>query len=137
MGVIFFFVLLSLFYNSIIVMDAVEVSKIISMICLGFVTWVVGVLPLLGVRMGWLKETEQSRRTIIIISCMMSFGGGVILTSCLTHMLPDVNDILSEMRETSEDSVLANSDLPVAEIFVLAGFIFIYLVEEFGHWALV
>ena len=34
-------------------------------------------------------------------------------------------------------SVLANSDLPVAEIFVLAGFIFIYLVEEFGHWALV
>jgi len=25
----------------------------------------------------------------------------------------------------------------VAEIFVLAGFILIYLVEEFGHWALV
>ena len=34
-------------------------------------------------------------------------------------------------------SVLANSKLPVAEIFVLAGFILIYLVEEFGHWALV
>ena len=34
-------------------------------------------------------------------------------------------------------SVLANSDLPVAEIFVLAGFILIYVVEEFGHWALV
>jgi len=91
------------------------------------------------VRRGWMKasETEQSQRTVTIFSCMMSFGGGVILTSCLTHMLPDVNDILSEMREASEDSVLANSKLPVAEIFVLAGFILIYLVEEFGHWALV
>ena len=38
---------------------------------------------------------------------------------------------------TFSPSVLANSKLPVAEIFVLAGFILIYVVEEFGHWALV
>ena len=79
-------------------MDAVVLSKIVSMVCLGLVTWIVGVLPLLGVRMGWLREKEQSRRTVIIISCMMSFGGGVILTSCLTHMLPDVNDVLEEAQ---------------------------------------
>merc|ERR1712179_809442 len=121
MGVIFFFVLLSLFYNSIIVMDAVEVSKIISMICLGFVTWVVGVLPQLGVRMGWLKETEQSRRTIII-------------TSCLTHMLPDVNDVLEEAQNSNS---FPDIGLPVAEIFVLAGFLMIYLLEEVTHLLLV
>jgi len=120
-------------------MDAILVAKIISMVCLGLITWLVGLLPLVGVRWGWMKssEGEQGQRTVAIFSAMMSFGGGVILTSCLTHMLPDVNDILAEMRAGSDDSVLANSDLPVAEIFVLAGFILIYVVEEFGHWALV
>ena len=77
-------------------MEILLVSKIVSMLCLGLVTWIVGVLPLLGVRMGWLdkSETQQSQKTVMIISCMMSFGGGVILTSCLTHMLPDVNEVL-------------------------------------------
>jgi hypothetical protein len=34
-------------------------------------------------------------------------------------------------------SLLAESELPVGEIFVLAGFLLIYLVEEAGHWVLV
>ena len=115
-------------------MDAVVLSKIVSMVCLGLVTWIVGVLPLLGVRMGWLREKEQSRRTVIIISCMMSFGGGVILTSCLTHMLPDVNEVLEEAQN---NNTFPDIGLPVAEILVLAGFLMIYLLEEFLHLFLV
>ena len=34
-------------------------------------------------------------------------------------------------------SVLAQSELAIGEIFVLAGFLVIYLIEELGHWALV
>jgi len=120
-------------------MDALLVAKIISMICLGFLTWLAGLLPMAAVRKGWIRnsETQQSRATVTLISCMMSFGGGVILTSCLTHMLPDVNDLLSEMREgEGKSSTLSDSELPIAEIFVLAGFLLIYLVEELGHWAL-
>ena len=30
---------------------------------------------------------------ITLFSCLTCFGGGVILTSCLTHMLPDVNEV--------------------------------------------
>lgn len=121
-------------------MESLTVAKVISMFCLGLITWLVGLIPLIGVRKGWMKssESDQSQTVLTIFSCMMSFGGGVILTSCLTHMLPDVNDLLSEMREDPNNtSVLAASELPVAEIFVLAGFILIYLVEELGHWALV
>jgi len=112
------------------------VSKIVSMLCLGLVTWIVGVLPLLGVRMGWLdkSETQQSHKTVMIISCMMSFGGGVILTSCLTHMLPDVNEVL---QEALDNNSFPDSGLPVAEIFVLAGFLMIYLLEETVHLILV
>ena len=111
-------------------------SKIISMICLGFVTWIVGVLPLLGVRKGWINRSEsgQSQRMVVIFSCMMSFGGGVILTSCLTHMLPDVNEVL---QEALENNTFPDSGLPVAEIFVLAGFLMIYLLEEVVHLILV
>lgn len=111
-------------------MEILVVSKVVSMICLGLVTWIVGVLPLIGVRRGWLKSSDQaqSRKTVVIISCMLSFGGGVILTSCLTHMLPDVNEVL----ETG-GGYLSSSELPIAEIFVLAGFLMIYLLEEAAH----
>eukprot|EP00090_Calanus_glacialis_P032863 TRINITY_DN54438_c0_g1_i1.p1 TRINITY_DN54438_c0_g1~~TRINITY_DN54438_c0_g1_i1.p1 ORF type:complete len:314 (+),score=93.11 TRINITY_DN54438_c0_g1_i1:71-1012(+) len=117
-------------------MEILLVSKIVSMLCLGLVTWIVGVLPLLGVRMGWLSrsETEQRHKTVVILSCMMSFGGGVILTSCLTHMLPDVNEVL---QEALDNNTFPDSGLPVAEIFVLAGFLMIYLLEEVVHLILV
>ena len=48
-------------------MEILLVSKIVSMLCLGLVTWIVGVLPLLGVRMGWLSrsETEQRHKTVV------------------------------------------------------------------------
>jgi len=117
-------------------MDGLLISKIVSMVCLGLVTWLVGVLPLLGVRVGWISksESQQSSKTIIIISSMMCFGGGVILTSCLTHMLPDVNDVL---EEALNNNTFPDSGLPVAEILVLAGFLMIYLLEEVVHLILV
>ena len=72
------------------------------MLCLGLVTWIVGVLPLLGVRKGWLKESEsqQTQTMVNIFSALTCFSGGVILTSCLTHMLPDVNEVLVEAIES-------------------------------------
>jgi len=57
----------------------------------------------------------------------------VILTSCLTHMLPDVNEITTA---AIEDGSFPNSGLPVAEILVLTGFFMIYLLEELVHFIL-
>ena len=117
-------------------MNGLLISKIVSMLCLGLVTWVVGVIPLLGVRMGWMSksETQQSHKTVVILSCLMSFGGGVILTSCLTHMLPDVNTV---WREAVINKTFPDSGLPVPEILVLGGFLMIYLLEEVVHLILV
>ena len=93
-------------------------------------------LPLLGVRKGWLKESEsqQTQTMINLFSALTCFGGGVILTSCLTHMLPDVNEVLVA---AIEDGSFPDSGLPVAEIFVLAGFLMIYILEEVLHHLLV
>ena len=44
---------------------------------------------------GWLSkdESEASPRLTVILSCLMCFGGGVIMTSSLCHMLPDVQEV--------------------------------------------
>ena len=57
--------------------------------------YISGILPLLGVRKGWLSSSESTQSPLVqtVLSGMICFGGGVILTSCLTHMLPDVNEV--------------------------------------------
>jgi len=117
-------------------MDGLLAARIVSMICLGLVTWIIGILPLLGVRKGWLSPSEsaQSNKVKILLSTSICFGGGVILTSCLTHMLPDVNEVATAAIESG---TFPDSGLPVAEILVLAGFLMIYMLEEVMHFVLV
>ena len=87
---------------------------------------------------------------VTLFSCLTMFGGGVILTSCLTHMLPDVNEVVANFKKgcpdknnpqvflsSLESGNFPDSGLPVAEILVLAGFLLIYLVEELMHFVLV
>jgi len=111
-------------------------AKIVSMVSLGLVTWLIGILPLIGVRKGWISDSESQQRPLMIslFSCLICFGGGVILTSCLTHMLPDVNEVVVASVAAG---TFPDSGLPVAEILVLAGFLLIYLVEELMHFVLV
>ena len=109
-------------------------------------------MPLLGVRRGWLSpsETAQSPLVRVLLSAGICFGGGVILTSCLTHMLPDVNEVVTNFKKgcpdknhpqvflsSLESGNFPDSGLPVAEILVLAGFLMIYLLEEALHLLLV
>ena len=87
---------------------------------------------------------------VTLFSCLTMFGGGVILTSCLTHMLPDVNEVVANFKKgcsdknrrqvflsSLESGNFPDSGLPVAEILVLAGFLMIYLLEEALHLLLV
>ena len=76
--------------------------KIISMVLLGGISLILGLLPLLFKRCiggqdtgGFSSEKRRSRsRWDTFISCLSCFGGGVILATCLTHMLPEVNEMV-------------------------------------------
>lgn len=104
--------------------------KVFSMVALGLVTWIIGLLPLIGVKKGWLQNIEQTPRRLLLYSLLLCFGGGVILTSCLTHMLPHVR----EVYETAVDKgAFPDDGLETPEILVLAGFLLIYLIEEVAH----
>ena len=59
------------------------------------------------------------------------------LTLCVTslaHMLPDVRDVL---EVSLEHGTFPDTGLPVPEILVLAGFLFIYTLEQLMHMLLV
>ena len=81
-----------------------------------------------------------------VVSCLSCFGGGVILTTALTHMLPEVNLFLQYNIQQGQliDKVRVNSQSflkifkmefqgwPLAEIWVLCGFFMVYFVEAVG-----
>ena len=50
--------------------------------------------------LGWLskKESDANPRVTLILSCLMCFGGGVIMTSSLCHMLPDVQEVKNNIN---------------------------------------
>ena len=57
-----------------------------------------------------------------------------LCVSSLAHMLPDVRDVL---EVSLEHGTFPDTGLPVPEILVLAGFLFIYTLEELMHMLLV
>jgi len=116
--------------------DLLLAAKIVSMLVLGLATWIIGIVPLFSVKRGWLsrKESDGESRMGNVLSCLMCFGGGVIMTSSLAHMLPDVNEVL---ELSLEHGTFPDTGLPIAEILVLAGFLFIYTTEELMHMILV
>ena len=82
-------------------------TKIVSMSVLASVSLIVGFIPMLLVKKVILKPVQhyhnptftqvdlsEGSRGGLIVSCLSCFGGGVILTTALTHMLPEVRKII-------------------------------------------
>jgi len=100
------------------------------MCLLGGVSLLVGLLPLVFKRFCGFGSGVASRRSQLLISALTCFGGGVILTTCFTHMLPEVNIFLAN---NIENNTFPDTGLHMAEIFVLCGFFMVYFTEELTH----
>ncbi|TRY68320.1 hypothetical protein TCAL_08077 [Tigriopus californicus] len=109
-------------------MDLLTV-KIITMVLLGGISLFLGLLPM-AFRPCMKKKDGHKSKADIFISAFSCFGGGVILTTCLTHMLPEVNLFL---KHNIEQGSFPDTGMPIAEILVLSGFMMIYIVEEVTH----
>jgi len=94
---------------------------------LGLVSLLVGFIPMLVAKK---VNLEPGSRGATVVSCLSCFGGGVILTTALTHMLPEVNLFL---QYNIDHGQLADTGMPLAEIWVLCGFFMIYFIEELTH----
>jgi len=102
-------------------------TKIVTMAILGSVSLIVGFIPMVVAKKVTLTEGSRGG---FIVSCLSCFGGGVILTTAFTHMLPEVNLFL---KYNIDNGQIASNGWPLAEIWVLCGFFMIYFVEEVTH----
>ncbi|XP_075979483.1 zinc/iron regulated transporter-related protein 88E [Anticarsia gemmatalis] len=88
----------------------VIVARAISMLALGIGSFIAGMLPTC-----FSERTRQSHP--LIISCLLCFGGGVLLSTSLVHMLPETREKLPEY----------------SELMLCIGFFTVYLVDELSH----
>lgn len=89
-------------------MDPTE-AKIAGMICLGIGTLGVGLAP------AWFSA--HSQQWPLLLSCLLCFGGGVLFSTTLIHILP-------ELRETTE----------YGELLLCVGFFVLYFIDEIVHY---
>ena len=75
-------------------------AKLLSMTILGIVSIIFGLLPIfvksfcLSTTTNNNNNTGKTKKSSLFISAITCLGGGVILTTSLTHMLPEVNLLL-------------------------------------------
>lgn len=98
-----------------------ETVKIIALLILGMAKLIAGLTPMHLVEV--LKGGYGERQVKCITSLSMCFGGGVLLSSCMLHMIPKVRDGLIMMDW--------KSSFPMGEFFVCCGFFAVFLIEEF------
>lgn len=89
-------------------MDTKE-AKVAGMICLGLGTLGVGLAP------AWFSA--HSRQWPLLLSILLCFGGGVLFSTSLIHILP-------ELRESTD----------YAEHLLCAGFFLLYFIDEIVHY---
>merc|ERR1711894_298496 len=106
-------------------------AKIIASLLLGGISLFLGLLPVILKRFKVIgDQNSTSRNGKFVLAALSCFGGGVILTTCFTHMLPEVNLFLNLNIEKGQ---FPDTGMAVAEILVLCGFFMIYIVEEVTH----
>lgn len=112
-------------------MDPVDLAKVISMIVLSLGTLILGLLPIWIIRRMKAKSGshEMSPGIRNVLSGMLCFGGGVLMATALTHLLPELHEGIAELQA---DGTIKSS-LPIAEITFSAGFFLVYLIEELVH----
>ncbi|KAI9554380.1 hypothetical protein GHT06_019652 [Daphnia sinensis] len=112
-------------------MDSIDLAKVISMIVLSLGTLILGLLPIWIIRRMKVQSGshEMSPGIRNVLSGMLCFGGGVLMATALTHLLPELHEGITELQA---DGTIKSS-LPIAEIIFSAGFFLVYLIEELVH----
>ncbi|XP_048513105.1 zinc transporter ZIP1-like isoform X3 [Athalia rosae] len=110
--------------------SAILIAKGVTMCVLCGVSICMGLIPMQLAK--WFKWTgnEISPRSATIISLLLGFGGGVLLSTTFLHILPEVREGVEELMESGS---LPNFSHSLAELFMCAGFFLMYLIEEIVH----
>ncbi|KAG8238565.1 hypothetical protein J437_LFUL017107 [Ladona fulva] len=110
------------------------VAKYISMLFLGLVPLILGILPWLTLNVLGRKNRRfsfDSPRGRLITSLLLCFGGGVLLCTTFFHIQPEVRESVEYLQQIGK--LPSKETLRLPEVFLFCGFFFVYLVEEAAH----
>nr|CAD7437848.1 unnamed protein product [Timema bartmani] len=114
--------------------EEVVTAKVVSMVCLGCTSLVMGCLPILLARwLGWRNakgELTLSGRAQKLADMLLSFGGGALLSTTFLHLLPEVEEGVNRLQTNGG---LPVTSFPLSQLIICSGFFTIYLIEELLH----
>lgn len=102
-------------------------AKAVAMCVLFSLSFMMGCLPIQLSK--WLKWDESSKNNKMV-NFLLCVGGGVLLCTTFLHLLPEVNEQLTELQE---ESLFPELKFHFPELLMCIGFLIMYFVEECVH----
>lgn len=110
--------------------NSIVVAKATTMVVLFAVSMICGLIPFKLAQ--WFKwnENASDAKASLVVSVLLSFGGGALLCTTFQHLLPEINETIHALTDAGLMPALSFS---LGEFLMCAGFFIIYLVEELVH----
>ncbi|CRK88730.1 CLUMA_CG002598, isoform A [Clunio marinus] len=111
-------------------LSEVNMAKFITMAVLFILSMGSGMIPLLLTK--WLDWSDPNRdpRTNLLVSSLLSFGGGALLCTTFLHLVPEIDEIIGALQH---DGRIPEWDFSITNLLMAVGFFIIYFVEEIVH----
>lgn len=113
--------------------EGVVLAKGVSMIVLFCASMICGLAPLLlAKKFHWLSAEDAGnlKTTNRIVMTLLSFGGGVLLSTTFMHLIPEVDHNVEYLQSIGS---LNEFDFSLTPLLTCCGFFIMYLVEELVH----
>lgn len=110
--------------------NAVNMAKGITMLILFLISMCSGMMPVLLAKCFNWSDPNRDPRTNLLVSSLLSFGGGALLCTTFMHLLPEIDENISELQH---DGRLPAWEFSITNLLMAIGFFIIYLVEEIVH----
>lgn len=109
---------------------ATNIAKGITMFALFLISMGSGIIPMiLAKRLKW-SDPNRDPRTNLLVSSLLSFGGGALLCTTFMHLLPEIDETISHLQSEGH---LPDWEFSITNLLMAIGFFIIYLVEEIVH----
>ncbi|XP_046971721.1 zinc transporter ZIP1-like [Vanessa cardui] len=113
--------------------EGVVIAKGVSMVVLFCASMTCGIIPLfLAKRFRWISPDDagnlKSKNRVVMT--LLSFGGGVLLSTTFLHLLPEVDHNIEDLQSAGK---MQEFEFSLAALLMCCGFFIMYLVEELVH----
>ncbi|XP_028160031.1 zinc transporter ZIP1-like [Ostrinia furnacalis] len=113
--------------------EGVVLAKGVSMAVLFCASMICGIAPLLISKRFNLVSAEEAsnlKSTNRIVMTLLSFGGGVLLSTTFMHLMPEIQENVEYLQSLGR---MQEFDFSLTPLLTCCGFFIMYLVEELVH----